>query len=94
MDQPSLISIFSYSILSFSLTIYHHTGEFLGEIYRFRQSKEGIVSRKKNLLDQILTSPSFQNEFLRVDRERRYQISDVDLSDHRAMVVQLNLLTN
>jgi len=49
---------------------------------------------KKNLLDQILTSPSFQNEFLRVDRERRCQIFDVDLSDHRAMVVQLNLLIN
>ncbi|MEC7868712.1 MAG: hypothetical protein VYE00_13820 [Candidatus Poribacteria bacterium] len=49
---------------------------------------------KKNLLDHILISPSFQDESLRVDRERRYQISDVDLSDHHAMVVQLNLLIN
>ena len=44
---------------------------------------------KKNLLDHILISPSFQDESLRVDRERRYQIFDVDLSDHRAIVVQL-----
>ena len=48
VDQPSLISTFSYLILSFSLTIYHHTGEFLGEIYRFRQSEEKSARSNTN----------------------------------------------
>ena len=47
------------------------------------------ISRKKNLLDHILIIPSFQDEFLRIDKERRCQIFDVDLSNHRAMVVLL-----
>lgn len=48
-----------------------------------------IYKSEKHLLDHILISPSFQDEFLRVDKERRCQIFDVDLSDHRAMMVQL-----
>lgn len=48
-----------------------------------------VYQNEKNLLDHILIIPSFQDEFLRIDKERRCQIFDVDLSNHRAMMVRL-----
>lgn len=78
------------------------TGKFMRKFSKDKAKIESISLRKNRWVPIAfilavscwIRCGSTQNESLRVDRERRYQISDVDLSDHRAMVVQLNLLIN
>ena len=78
------------------------TGKFMRKFSKDKAKIESISLRKNRWVPIAfilavscwIRCGSTQNESLRVARERRYQISDVDLSDHRAMVVQLNLLIN